>query len=153
MPNQIWLIRHGETAWSRSGQHTSTTDLPLTGEGEQRAQAVGRYLAGRPFALVLSSPMQRALDTCRLAGYAPQVTPDLSEWYYGAFEGLTSAQIHVDHPGWTIWNGTPEGGETAQQVGARVDRVIAQAAAVNGDAALFAHGHVLRVLAARWLGL
>jgi probable phosphoglycerate mutase len=153
MPNQIWLIRHGETAWSRSGQHTSTTDLPLTAEGEQRAQAVGRYLAGRPFALVLSSPMRRALDTCRLAGYTPVVTTDLSEWYYGAFEGLTSAQIHLDHPGWTIWNGTPEGGETAQQVGERVDRVIARAAVANGDVALFAHGHVLRVLAARWLGL
>ena len=156
MPSQIWLVRHGETAWSRSGQHTSITDLPLTEEGEKRAEAVGRYLAGRSFALVLSSPMRRALDTCRLAGYTAETTTDLMEWNYGAFEGLTSAQIQVTHPGWTIWNACPDGGETAQQVAARVDRVIerAVAAAVSGgDTALFAHGHVLRVLAARWLGL
>jgi broad specificity phosphatase PhoE len=153
MASEIWLIRHGETEWSREGKHTSRTDLPLTAEGERRAAAVGRYLAGRPFALVLASPMRRALDTCRLAGYAAETTPDLSEWDYGAFEGLTTAQIQVDHPGWTIWNGTPEGGETAREVGARADRVIARAVAAGGDVALFGHGHMLRVLAARWLGL
>jgi broad specificity phosphatase PhoE len=153
MSNKIWLMRHGETEWSRSGQHTSTTDLPLTREGERRAESVRQYLDGRRFALVLASPMQRALDTCRLAGYTPEVTPDLMEWNYGRFEGLTTKQIQVQHPGWTIWRQTPEGGETAQQVSARVDRVIERAAAAGGDAALFAHGHVLRVLAARWLGL
>jgi probable phosphoglycerate mutase len=157
MSPQIWLIRHGETEWSKDGRHTSRTDLPLTAEGERRAQALGKWLAGRPFALVLASPLRRALDTCRLAGYTGEPTPDLSEWYYGSFEGLTTAQIQVDHPGWTIWNGTPPGGESAQQVAARVDRVIARAVAASGvsggDVALFAHGHVLRVLAARWLGL
>jgi broad specificity phosphatase PhoE len=153
MSSQIWLIRHGETEWSKDGRHTSRTDLPLTAEGERRAQALGKWLAGKPFALVLSSPMRRALDTCRLAGYTAEPTLDLSEWYYGSFEGLTSAQIHVDHPGWTIWNATPPGGESAQQVAARVDRVIGRAVAASGDVALFAHGHVLRVLAARWLGL
>jgi broad specificity phosphatase PhoE len=153
MASEIWLIRHGETEWSREGKHTSRTDLPLTAEGERRAEAVGQWLKGRPFALVLTSPMRRALDTCRLAGYAAETTPDLSEWDYGAFEGLTTAQIQVDHPGWTIWTGTPEGGETAQEVGARADRVIARAVAAGGDVALFGHGHMLRVLAARWLGL
>ncbi len=153
MSRQIWLIRHGETEWSRDGRHTSRTDLALTAEGERRAEALGKWLARKSFALVLSSPMRRALDTCRLAGYAGEPTPDLSEWFYGAFEGLTTTQIQVDHPGWTIWNGTPPGGETAQQVGARADRVIARAVAAGGDVALFAHGHVLRVLAARWLGL
>ena len=153
MSRQIWLIRHGETVWSMEGKHTSRTDLALTAEGERRAAAVGRYLGGRPFALVLASPMRRALDTCRLAGYTGEPTPDLSEWFYGAFEGLTTAQIQVEHPGWTIWSGTPEGGETAQRVGARADRVIARAVAADGDVALFGHGHMLRVLAARWLGL
>jgi len=153
MSSRIWLIRHGETEWSKDGRHTSRTDLPLTAEGERRAAAVGEWLAGKSFALVLSSPMRRALETCRLAGYTGEPTPDLAEWYYGAFEGLTSAQIQVNHPGWTIWNGTPDGGETAQEVAARVDRVIARAVAASGDVALFAHGHVLRVLAARWLGI
>jgi len=158
MSRQIWLIRHGETEWSKDGRHTSRTDLALTAEGERRAAAVGQWLregcrAGKPFALVLASPMRRALDTCRLAGYTGEPTPDLSEWFYGAFEGLTTAQIQVEHPGWTIWSGTPEGGETAQRVGARADRVIARAVAADGDVALFGHGHMLRVLAARWLGL
>ena len=125
----------------------------MTAEGERRAADVGRYLGGRPFALVLSSPMRRALDTCRLAGYAAETTPDLMEWNYGAFEGLTTSQIQVTHPGWTIWNATPDGGESAEQVGARVDRVIERAVAAGGDVALFAHGHVLRVLGARWVGM
>jgi len=153
MTGQIWLIRHGETEWSRDGRHTSRTDLPLTPQGEQRAQAVGRLLNGKPFVRVLSSPMRRALDTCRLAGYSGEPTPDLTEWFYGDFEGLTTPQIQVDHPAWTVWTATPDGGETAQEVGARADRVIAQAVAADGDVALFGHGHMLRVLAARWLGL
>ena len=154
MPGELWLMRHGETEWSRSGQHTSRTDLALTPEGERRAGDLKRALAGKRFAMVLSSPMRRALDTCRLAGFEPTaVTRDLCEWDYGSYEGLTSAEIQKTTPGWTIWNGTPPGGETAEQIGARVDRVIAQSASAGGDVALFAHGHVLRVLAARWLGM
>ena len=150
---ELWLIRHGETEWSASGRHTSSTDLALTAEGERKAAAVGRLLAGKAFALVLASPLRRALDTCRLAGYSPEVTPDLCEWSYGAYEGLTTAEIQVQNPGWTIWNGTPPGGESAKEVGARADRVIVTATAAKGDVALFGHGHMLRVLAARWLGL
>jgi broad specificity phosphatase PhoE len=150
---ELWLIRHGETEWSASGRHTSSTDLALTAEGERKATAVGRLLAGKAFALVLASPLRRALETCRLAGYSPQVTPDLCEWGYGVYEGLTTAEIQVQNPAWTIWNGTPPGGESAEEVGARADRVIDKAMAANGDVALFGHGHMLRVLAARWLGL
>ena len=150
---ELWLIRHGETEWSASGRHTSSTDLALTAEGERKATAVGRLLAGKTFALVLASPLRRALETCRLAGYNAQVTPDLREWGYGAYEGLTTAEIQIQNPEWTIWTGTPPGGESAAEVGARADRVIARATAANGDVALFGHGHMLRVLAARWLGL
>lgn len=150
---EMWLIRHGETEWSASSRHTSSTDLALTTEGERKAAAVGRLLAGKTFALVLASPLRRALETCRLAGYRPEVTPDLREWGYGSYEGLTTAEIQVLNPGWTIWTGTPPGGESGEQVGARADRVIARATAANGDVALFGHGHMLRVLAARWLGL
>jgi len=149
----LWLIRHGETDWSASGRHTSSTDLALTAEGERKAAAVGRLLAGKSFALVLASPLRRALETCRLAGYSAEITPELREWGYGAYEGLTTAEIQVQNRGWTIWTGTPPGGESAAEVGARADRVIARATAANGDAALFGHGHMLRVLAARWLGL
>jgi len=150
---ELWLIRHGETEWSAAGRHTSSTDLALTAEGERKARAVGRLLGDKTFALVLASPLRRALDTCRLAGYSPQETPDLREWGYGSYEGLTTAEIQVHNPGWTIWTGTPPGGESAAQVGARADRVIAQATAASGDVAAFGHGHMLRVLAARWLGL
>jgi probable phosphoglycerate mutase len=150
---QLWLIRHGETEWSASGRHTSSTDLALTAEGERKAAAVGRLLAGKVFALVLASPLRRSLETCRLSGYTPEVTPDLQEWGYGAYEGLTTAEIQVQNPGWTIWTGTPPGGESAEEVGVRADRVVARAAAASGDVALFGHGHMLRVLAARWLGL
>jgi probable phosphoglycerate mutase len=150
---ELWLIRHGETEWSASGRHTSSTDLALTAEGERKAAAVGQLLAAKAFALVLASPLRRALETCRLAGYRPEVTPDLREWGYGAYEGLTTAEIQVQNPGWTIWTGTPPGGESAEEVGARADCVIARAAAAGGDVALFGHGHMLRVLAARWLGL
>ncbi len=152
---ELWLFRHGETEWSRSGQHTSRTDLPLTPEGEQRAARLKPLLESKTFALVLTSPMRRAIETCRIAGLGDpaQITGDLREWDYGQYEGLTSAQIHQTNPGWTIWNGTPPDGESAEQIGARADRVIAQAAASNGDVALFGHGHMLRVLAARWLRL
>lgn len=150
---ELWLIRHGETEWSAAGRHTSSTDLALTAEGERKAAAVGRLLAGRTFVLVLASPLRRALETCRLAGYSAEVTPDLREWGYGGYEGLTTAEIQVENPGWTIWTGTPPGGELADEVGARADCVIARAVAADGDVALFGHGHMLRVLAARWLGL
>ncbi|MGC9947103.1 MAG: histidine phosphatase family protein [Bryobacteraceae bacterium] len=152
---EIWLIRHGETAWSLSGQHTGRTDLPLTAAGERHAEEIGRSLAGRPFALVLTSPLQRARETCRLAGYggAAQIEPDLSEWDYGAYEGRTSAQIQESVPGWTIWTSPVPEGEAIQQVAARANRVIDRAAAAGGDVALFAHGHLLRILTACWLGL
>ena len=152
---EIWLIRHGETAWSLSGQHTGRTDIPLTAEGERQAAELGRYLAGRPFALVLTSPLQRARETCRLAGYGglAQVDPDLSEWDYGAYEGRTSAQIQESAPGWTIWGSPVPRGETIEQVAARAGRVIERAAKAGGDVALFAHGHLLRILTACWLGL
>jgi len=152
----IWLIRHGETAWSRSGAHTGRTDLPLTPEGEQRAAAIGRYLAGRSFALVLASPLARARETCRLAGYGAvaQIEPDLREWDYGAYEGRTSAEIRQKVPDWTIWTSPVPGGETIAQVAERARRVIARAnAESSGDVALFAHGHLLRVLTACWLEL
>jgi len=151
--NELWLVRHGETEWSLSGAHTSRTDLPLTPEGERRATAVGKVLSAQKFALVLSSPMKRARETARLAGCQPEITDDLREWDYGEYEGLTTVQIQQQTPGWTIWTMTPKGGESADQVAARADRVIARAAAAPGDVALFSHGHMLRVLAARWLGI
>ena len=152
---ELWLIRHGETEWSRSGQHTGRTDVALTPAGERQAVLLGRQLAGRSFALVLTSPLQRARETCRLAGYGAvaQDEPDLMEWDYGAYEGRTTTQIRAEAPGWTIWDGGVRGGESADQVGLRGERVIARCAAVEGDVALFAHGHVLRILTARWLGL
>jgi broad specificity phosphatase PhoE len=149
----LWLIRHGETEWSASGRHTSTTDLPLTPEGERKAKVVGQMLAGTNFALVLSSPSSRAMETCRLAGFSPEIAPDLREWEYGAYEGLTTAEIQTISPGWTIWTGTPPRGETAEQVGARADCVIERAVAAGRDVALFGHGHMSRVVAARWLGM
>ena len=152
---EIWLIRHGETAWSLSGQHTGRTDVPLTPEGVRQAEALGDRLAGKQFALVLTSPRARARETCRLAGLAgaAQVDDDLAEWDYGDLEGRTSAEIRGEFPGWTIWSGPVPGGETAAQVGARADRVLARAREVAGNVALFAHGHLLRVATARWLGL
>ena len=152
---ELWLIRHGETAWSLSGQHTGRTDIPLTARGESQARMLARRIAARPFALVLTSPLRRARETCRLAGHlaAAQEEPDLMEWDYGEFEGRTSADIRKGIPGWTIWTAVVRGGESAEQVGARADRVIARALGADGDVALFAHGHVLRILAARWLGL
>jgi probable phosphoglycerate mutase len=153
---ELWLVRHGETEWSLSGAHTGRTDIPLTAAGRVRAAAVGRYLAGRKFAGVLVSPLGRARETCRLAGYEnAQIDPGLSEWDYGDYEGRTTAQIQAERPGWSLWSDGVPNGETAAQVAARADGVIAHALAVGGegDVALFAHGHILRVLAARWLDL
>jgi len=151
---QIHLVRHGETEWSRSGQHTGRTDIPLTDRGRRQAEAMGARLRDQRFAIVLTSPSSRAADTARLAGFPDaERTTDLMEWDYGAFEGRTTAQIRETVPGWSIWKGPWPAGETPDQVSVRVDRVIARCLApdVTGDSLLFAHGHVLRVLAARWL--
>jgi broad specificity phosphatase PhoE len=153
---EIYLIRHGETEWSRSGKHTGVSDIPLTEHGRRQAWLLRPELIVANFQLVLTSPLQRARETCELAGLGEraEIEPDLMEWNYGDYEGLTSEQIHVHRPGWTIFDdGGGPGGETPEQIGMRVDRVIARLRALQGDAALFAHGHVLRVLAARWLGL
>ena len=150
---ELWLIRHGETEWSLSGQHTSSTDLPLLAEGERRARQLPPFLAGKRFALVLSSPLLRARETARLAGLDPEIDPDLREWQYGQYEGLTGRQIRELSPDWTIWTAPPPGGETGEEVAARADRVIARAASAAGDVAVVGHGHMLRVLAARWLRL
>lgn len=153
--SELWLIRHGETEWSLSGAHTGRTDIPLTPAGEQGAERVGNYLHGRQFSLVLTSPLKRASETCRIAGYGgvAQVEPDLQEWDYGAYEGRTTHDIHKDRPEWSLWqHGVPQG-ETIEQVAARADRVIERAQAAGGDVALFGHGHILRILAACWLNL
>ncbi len=153
--NRIWLVRHGETEWSKSGQHTGRTDIPLTAMGERQGQALGRTLAGRQFALVLTSPLARARETCRLAGFASAAQPsdDLLEWDYGLYEGRTTAEVRAEQPGWSIWTTPMPKGETVEQVGERTRRVIERVAAVDGDVALFAHAHVLRILAACWIGL
>jgi broad specificity phosphatase PhoE len=152
----LLLIRHGETTWSKSGQHTSHTDLALTATGEKQARAVGRRLAARHFALVMTSPRVRAVTTARLAGFEEVVIdPDLAEWDYGDFEGLTTPQIQQDVPGWSIWTGPWPNGETPDQVGARADRVIERIRVAAGEGetvVVVAHGHLIRVLAARWLG-
>ena len=149
------LIRHGETAWSISGQHTGATDIPLTENGREVASRLAPVLARASFALVLTSPLGRARETCALAGLASrgEIDPDLTEWDYGTYEGLTSQQILAKAPGWMLFRDGSPGGESPEQVGARVDRVIARIRSVEGDVALFAHGHVFRVFAARWLGL
>jgi broad specificity phosphatase PhoE len=151
----VFAIRHGETAWSRSGQHTGTTDIPLTGNGRRLAKRMRPVLATRAFGLVLCSPMQRARETCELAGLGDQavIDSDLVEWNYGEYEGLTPKQIEEMAAGWLIFRDGCPGGETPEHVGVRVDRVIARSRAVEGDTALFAHGHVLRVFVARWIGL
>lgn len=152
---EVVLVRHGETEWSRDGKHTGRTDVPLTEHGRRQAQAGGAALRGRRFALVLTSPLMRALETCRLAGFGDVAVlrDDLREWDYGAYEGRKTIEIRKERPGWTLWrDGVPEG-ETIDEVAARVDRVLVELRSVQGDALLFAHGHVLRVLAARWLGL
>jgi probable phosphoglycerate mutase len=151
----VFAIRHGETAWSLNGQHTGTTDLPLTDTGRRLAERMRPVFATNVFELVLCSPLQRARQTCELAGLGEQavIDSDLVEWNYGEYEGLTPKQIEELAPGWLIFRDGCPGGETPEQVSARVDRVIARARAVEGDTALFAHGHVLRVFAARWIGL
>ena len=151
----VFPIRHGETAWSLSGQHTGTTDIPLTDNGRLLAKRMRPVLARGTFALVLVSPMQRARETCELAGLSDRavIDSDLVEWNYGQYEGLTPKQIDAMAPGWLIFRDGCPGGETPENVGARADRVIARARAAGGDVALFAHGHLLRVLVARWLGL
>jgi broad specificity phosphatase PhoE len=152
---QAWLVRHGETEWSRSGRHTGRTDVPLTEHGQAQARALATRLGRRPFARVLSSPMSRALETARLAGYADvlEVDRDLHEWGYGAAEGRTTAEFREHVPDWTIWTHGAEGAETLDDVAARVDRVIERVRRADGNVALFAHGHVLRILTARWLEL
>jgi broad specificity phosphatase PhoE len=152
---EILLVRHGETEWSRDRKHTGHTDIPLTETGRREAAMLRDELAGRGFARVLSSPLSRALETCRLAGLgdAVELTDDLREWDYGEYEGITTAEIREGRPGWYLWRDGCPGGEAAAEVGRRVDRVIASISGVEGDVALFAHGHVLRVLTARWLGL
>jgi broad specificity phosphatase PhoE len=153
LPN-LYLARHGETKWSLSGQHTGRTDLPLTARGEENARRLGRRLAGRTFARVFSSPLQRAARTCELAGYAgvAEVDADLVEWDYGRFEGLRSAEIHATSPGWNVFHDGGPGGESPADVSARADRVVQKIRAVNEDVLLFSSGHFLRALAARWLG-
>lgn len=151
----VFAIRHGETAWSLSGQHTGTTDIPLTENGCRLAERLAPVLAREAFALVLVSPLQRARKTCELAqlGAGAVIDPDLAEWNYGAYEGLTSRQIRERAPGWLLFrDGCPDG-ETPEQVGARADRVISRVREVNGNVSLFAHGHILRVIAARWIAL
>ena len=152
---EVVLVRHGETEWSRDGKHTGRTDVPLTEHGRRQAQAVGAALRGRRFALVLTSPLMRALETCRLAGFGDVAVlrDELREWDYGAYEGRKTIEIRKERPGWTLWrDGVPDG-ETIQEVAARGDRVLVELRSVQGDPPALAHGHVLRVLAARWLGL
>ena len=152
---RIMLIRHGETEWSLNGRHTSVTDLPLTPEGERSAAALAPFLKDWNFGLVLCSPRLRARRTCDLVGWGGAAihTDELCEWNYGKYEGLTTAEIRQSVPGWTVFTQTCPGGETAQDVAARVDRVIAQVHEFGGDTLLVAHAHCLRVLTARWLGL
>jgi broad specificity phosphatase PhoE len=156
MPTQqVYLIRHGETEWSLSTQHTGITDIPLTENGRKVAKLLEPVLAKETFALVLTSPLERARETCELAGLGEraEIDSDLMEWNYGQYEGLTPKQIHAQAPEWMLFNDGCPGGESPEQVGARVDRVIARVRAVEGHVALFAHGHIFRVFAARWLGL
>jgi probable phosphoglycerate mutase len=151
----IVVVRHGETDWSAAGRHTSRTDLPLTEEGRARARALGPELAVRTYALVLCSPLLRARETCELAGYgeAAEICPDLHEWDYGEYEGLTTPQIRQANPNWLLWRDGCPGGETPAQVGERADSVLERLRAAGGDALAFAHGHILRVVTARWLDM
>ena len=151
----VYLARHGETAWTLSGQHTGLTDLPLTKQGEQNACNLGGRLRGLTFTKVLASPLQRAVRTCELAGFggAYDIDRDLLEWNYGQYEGRRTAEIHAERPGWQLFRDGCPGGEMPDQVGARADRMIARVRAIPGDVLIFSSGHFLRVLAARWLGL
>ena len=150
---QLVVVRHGDTEWSLNGRHTSHTDLPLEPSGVRRAETLAPVLAEFEFARVLCSPLQRARQTAEMAGFGDriEITPDLTEWDYGDYEGLTSDQIHVDRPGWQLWTDGAPGGESPDQAAARADSVIADAVASAGDVLMFAHGHILRVLVARWI--
>jgi broad specificity phosphatase PhoE len=154
---RAWLVRHGETEWAKLGRHTGRTDIALTETGREQAHELGRRLDGHAFGLVLTSPLSRAADTARICGYGDIAVADddLMEWDYGALEGRTTAEIRADIPNWTIWRGPWPNGETAQQVRRRADRITRRirGAEISGDVLVFAHGHLLRVLAARWLGL
>jgi broad specificity phosphatase PhoE len=149
---EVWLVRHAETEWSRSGKHTGRTDVPLTDAGRERARVLGAKLSGHTFALVLVSPLERARETARLAGLGDtcEVREDLLEWDYGDYEGITTAEIRETRPDWYLWRDGVPNGETADEVGARCDRVIEEILGAEGNVAVFAHGHVLRALGARW---
>ena len=159
---ELWLIRHGETTWSAEGRHTGRTDIPLTENGRRQAAVLGKALAGTKFAAVRCSPLLRAKETCEIAGFGSvaEVDEGLREWDYGVYEGRTSQEIQAEIPGWSVWKDAIVGGETVEQVGARADGVIARALSAAGPqtdqvarVALFAHAHILRILAARWIGL
>jgi broad specificity phosphatase PhoE len=151
----IHIARHGETAWSLSGQHTGRTDLPLTERGEHQARALGARLTRLRFSAVLTSPSQRAIRTCELSGFggSAEVDPDLAEWDYGRYEGRRTAEILAENPGWQLFRDGCPGGEAPSEIGARADRVVARLRALGADVLIFSSGHILRVLAARWLGL
>jgi broad specificity phosphatase PhoE len=151
----VWLVRHGETEWSASGKHTGRTDIPLTETGRHQARALRRHLEGRPFERVLVSPMQRARETCRIAGFGEraEVEPAITEWDYGVYEGRRTADIRKKIPGWSVWSHELPEGESVEDVGARVGPVVERLATVESAAVVFAHAHLLRVLAARWIGL
>jgi probable phosphoglycerate mutase len=153
--NDIVLVRHGETEWSAAGRHTSRTDLPLTEKGRERARALAPVLARRRFGLVLCSPLRRARETCELAGFGDVavLVDDLHEWDYGEYEGLTTPEIRATNPHWSLWRDGCPGGEQPAQVGERADRALERLREAAGDALAFAHGHILRVLTARWLGM
>lgn len=150
----VVLVRHGETEWSLSGQHTGRSDIPLTDRGRRHADAIGRRLAGRPFALVLTSPLSRAAETAKLAGLGDQAIPtdELMEWDYGDYDGRRTVDIREERPGWLLWTDGVPNGESPADVGRRVDGLIERVRSVDGDVALFAHGHILRALGARWCG-
>jgi len=152
---KVYLLRHGETEWSLNGRHTGVSDIPLTENGRRVAQLLQPILAKETFALVLTSPMQRARETCEIAGLGKlaAVEPELAEWNYGEYEGLTTQQIRMTKPSWSIFRDGAPGGETPEQIGARADRVVAKIRATDGNVALFGHGHFSRVLAARWINL
>jgi len=155
MHPKIWLVRHGETAWSKTGQHTGRTDIPLTDEGRVVASRLASALQGEPFRHVFSSPLERAKETCQLAGLGGVVKlrDELMEWDYGDYEGKTSAEIKAKRPDWSLWRDGCPGGESPEDIVGRVDRFIAEVDALDGEIAVFAHGHLLRTLAVRWLRL
>jgi broad specificity phosphatase PhoE len=154
-PSRAVLVRHGATAWSQSGRHTGRTDVPLTDQGRAQARGLGTAFGEWRFALVLTSPLSRAAETCALTGLGDRavVDADLVEWDYGEYEGRRTAEIRAERPGWTVWNDGVPGGETVEDVGARADAVVRRIRGADGDVAVFAHGHLLRVLAARWVDL